>query len=563
MNRLHVRGCARMFVVAMCAMVCHVARSSEADNALIKVDTGWLRGTATSQDRTFLNIPFAQPPIGALRWAAPQLPAAWAGERDATHEAPACPQSAGSLSQRSETEDCLYLNVYAPAPAVSAATTTANLPVIVFVHGGGNVSGAARDFDGRALATRANVLVVTTNYRLGALGWLALPALHDASPTLNFGVQDVQAALKWVQRNIAQFGGDPARVTLSGESAGGVQVWSNLISPGAKGLFHRAIVESANVVGPMSLTPTLDVAYANGQRYAQTLGCPQGPQQLECMRAKPVGEIIDASKTSDDFRQTNSTLWPAVIDKEVIPDWGYNLLKAGSFARMPMLIGANRDEGRLLVALAFQIPTGMAPSEADYQAALKSLTSVAGSGNTGQSAAGIIGGLYTSRHYGSPNNALGAVLTDMLFACPTHTSVQTGSSKTPVYAYEFQDRTAPTAPAGLSGPEKSGAYHSAELLYLFTVKGVPELNAEQKLLSEQMQKYWGNFAATGDPNIGSAGTGLPKWPRFTGLAAPYRALKLGGASGTLTLGAYSSEHQCWFWNLVFGSPKPPVLPASP
>ncbi len=268
---------------------------------------GAVRGTVAGGTDEFLGIPYAAPPVGPLRWRPPQPADRWHGVRDATTFAPHCPQQASPFGVASVSEDCLYLNVFAPA----GGRPGGGRPVMVWIHGGALVTGESDDYDPAKLVSNGTV-VVTINYRLGALGFLAHPALADrpGGPSGNYGLMDQQAALRWVQRNIRQFGGDPRNVTIFGESAGGLSVLSQLDSPGADGLFQRAIVQS----GAYNLTQTpLATAEAAGEAFAATAGC--ASQTAACLfrRSWPARTPRDIPRTwtARCSGSPSGPLWPA------------------------------------------------------------------------------------------------------------------------------------------------------------------------------------------------------------------------------------------------------------
>ena len=295
---------------------------------------GAVRGMAAGRTDEFLGIPYAAPPVGRLRWRPPQPPARWPGVRDATQFAPHCPQPASPFGLASTSEDCLYLNVFTPAAARHAGGR--GRPVMVWIHGGALITGESNDYNPAGLVRRG-VIVVTINYRLGALGFLAHPALaaRPGGPSGNYGLMDQQAALRWVQRNIRNFGGDPRNVTIFGESAGGLSVLSQLASPGARGLFSRAIVES----GSYNLTQApLATAEAAGEAFAAKAGCPS--QTAACLRSLPVSTILD----NEDFSG-----YTPDIDGRVLTQSLKTAFASGQFNRVPVINGTNHDEWRLFV----------------------------------------------------------------------------------------------------------------------------------------------------------------------------------------------------------------------
>src|SRR5215469_3747471 len=301
---------------------------------VVSIADGQLRGKQVGSTYTYLGIPYAAAPVGPLRWQPPQPPQRWRGTRAATHFAPHCPQPAGVFGHPSTSEDCLYLNVFRPAKQVSS-----KLPVMVWIHGGGFVGGESDDYNPTALVAD-DVIVVTINYRLGALGFLAHPALasHPGGPAGDYGLMDQQAALRWVKENIRAFGGNPANVTIFGESAGGQSVLLQLISPTARGLFAKAIAESG---GYAQYPVTLASAEAQGQAFATKAGC--ADQTAKCLRSLPVATILA------DQNQSGAS---ADIDGLVLTEPLKQALASGNFSHVPVIDGSNHDEWRLFVALA-------------------------------------------------------------------------------------------------------------------------------------------------------------------------------------------------------------------
>ena len=378
---------------------------------------GAVRGRAAAAGQEFLGIPYAAPPVGALRWQPPRPAAPWHGTRAATSYAPHCPQPPGSFGRASTSEDCLYLNVFTPA-----ANKARNLPVMVWVHGGSLRTGESDDYNPAGLV-RDGVVVVTINYRLGALGFLADSALasHPGGPSGNYGLMDQQAALRWVQRNIRGFGGNPGDVTLFGESAGGLSTLAQLVSPGARGLFQRAIVES----GTYQLTQQpLAAAESAGKTFAAKAGCVSNT--VACLRRLPVSTIL-----ADD----DPSGYTPDVDGAVLAQSIKTALSDGQFNRVPVVIGTNHDEYRLFVA-AFQF-LGARVTAANYQSMIASTLAVSAA------IAGAIAAQYPLSRYPSPPVALGAVGTDAIFACHALTAEESLARYVPTYAYEFNDENAP------------------------------------------------------------------------------------------------------------------------
>jgi len=473
---------------------------------------GAVRGKAVAATDEYLGIPYAAPPVGALRWQPPRPAAPWPGVRPATSYAPHCPQPSSPFGAASTSEDCLYLNVFAPAGA-----RTGHLPVMVWVHGGSLRTGESNDYNPAGLVGDG-VVVVTINYRLGALGFLADAALasRPGGPSGNYGLMDQQAALRWVQRNIRGFGGDPGDVTLFGESAGGLSTLSQLASPGARGLFQRAIVES----GTYQLTqPSLAAAEAAGRAFAAKAGC--AASTAACLRRLPVATIL---------ADENPVGYTPDIDGAVLTQSVKTALASGRFNRVPVMIGTNHDEYRLFVA-AFQF-VGEQVTAANYQSMIASTLGVP------PAVASRIAAQYPLSRYPSPPVALGAVGTDAIFACHALTAETSLARYVPVYAYEFNDENAPELflpPAGFP----YGAAHASELPYLFGPATVPQpgpFSQAQRQLAAAMKQDWTNLAKTGVPASG--------WPRFSG--ASQRMLSL-VPPRPRTETDFAAQHHCAFW----------------
>ena len=472
---------------------------------------GLVQGTTTTAATDeFLGIPYAAPPVGQLRWQPPQPAARWSGIRQATAYAPHCAQTAASVgSTPSSSEDCLYLNVFTPAHA------TGRLPVMVWIHGGALVTGASDLYDPTGLV-QDGAVVVTINYRLGALGFLAHPALTDSpsGASGDYGLMDQQAALKWVQRNAGRFGGDADNVTIFGESAGGLSVLSQLASPGAHGLFEHGIVESGSY-NPVQ--QTLGQAETAGEAFATKAGC--ADQTAACLRALPLATIL--------ADQDNGGYTPD-IDGRVLPRQLSTAFSTGQFNRVPVVDGTNHDEWLLFVGI--QTLEGNPVTAANYVAQIQGTLGV----TAAQAAA--IAAEYPLSAYASPPLALGAVGTDAIFACNALNIDRTLAHYVPTYAYEFNDPNPPQLflpPVGFP----TGDYHASELPYLFGIaSGV--LSPGQAQLSATMRHYWTDFAARGFP-------GTPFWPRFRSgaiqsLTEPSPAPETG----------FAADHHCAFWSAL-------------
>ena len=517
----------------------------------IETVEGPIQGFAKGGVNEFLGVPYAQPPVGDMRWRPPVTHAPWTGVLQAKAFGPACAQvtTLGVFAgPANENEDCLYLNVFMPNVPPFAGQ---KLPVLVWIHGGGLFDGASNDYDATALATKGPMVVVTLNYRLGLFGFLAHPALDgDGHPFANYGLLDQQASLAWVNRNIDRFGGDKNNVTLAGQSAGARSVIANLTSPFAKNLFQRAILESGGYAG---FAP-LPFAESKGRDFAVAAGCGSGasPTVAKCLRALPAARVMALSGTAS----VNAPYVTGfIVDGEVLPLREMGALQGGHFNHVPVLNGSVRDEGNFFIAISeyFSGPPRMARGKADYDTAVTKIYK-GNAGPLGSPPAYPTGTVkkvlaqYPVDAYASPQLALSAVLTDPMVCRARHLN-QILAGQVPVYAYEFDDRTAPAY-----FPEMPGfvpyAYHTSDLQYLFPLyhggnAGVSHpLSPRQRALSDQIVAGWANFARTGNPN----GTAGRPWPRFEN--KPTRPAYLSEnipALSTLSDEQYSARHHCEFW----------------
>jgi para-nitrobenzyl esterase len=517
--------------------------------------SGTVQGSPHSSGtmKQFLGIPYAAPPVGELRWKAPTPPAAWTGVRPATSYGSHCPQRdttpLSAYGTPGGQEDCLYLNVFTP-------TARGPHPVLVWIHGGAFQYGRGLGYTPVRL-TQQGVVVVTINYRLGALGFLAHPALADANGRSgNYGVMDQTFALQWVKNNIGNFGGDPSNITIAGQSAGAASVLTQLNTPTAINLFQKAVLQS----GPVTEQPTLAEAQfgraaapgvtriMGGVEVAETrFGCPNDANAATCLRGKTVAEII-ASQPSETFSATNSP----VVDGAYLLRGNQAAVNGNLLAsKVPVLIGNTTDEYTSLLAgeetaannvgvtSAANLKPPTDPTYVPMLATDAALTSRL-TATFGPTLAPIVAARYPVANYsGSRPLALSAAVTDSLFACGTRRAAKAlAASGVPVYAYEFNDPNAPMAlqPA-VSFPFKS--YHAAEIQYLFDLPSTAQLNGAQRALSDQMVLYWAQFikSRNGDPN-GAAGN--PAWPRYSGTESMLRFAP--GAVASFT--DFKTLHQC-------------------
>lgn len=468
----------------------------------VKVSSGWLQGQRHDGLDIYKGIPFAKPPLGALRWRAPQPSEAWDGVRAAEEFAPAPMQAPlpfeapGWQTPESMSEDCLYLNIWAPAePRLPQP-----LPVMVWFYGGAFRAGCASAplYRGDQLA-RKDVVVVTFNYRVGALGFLGHPELSRESSdgvSGNYGLLDQIAALRWVQDNIAAFGGDPANVTVFGESAGAMAIHLLSLSPQAKGLFHRVIAQSGACFAPARRPASrtalpgenlqfLTDALEQGSAFAQGLGA-AALDQLRSLPAKRIAQANDAGSS-----------WP-VIDGWLVPDDIHSRYERGDVPDLPMLLGFNADEGVMFAPPAITAERFRAYVAQRYGRHAGALLQAYPADGDEQALA-----------------SLRALTGDSLFGWPiwTWARLQSQATSSGVYLYAFEHR--PPYPAL---PRYSGvkAMHGAEIAYVFQhlLPADWAWTGHDHELSEALACYWTQFARSGNPNDPARSAGLPLWPRY-------------------------------------------------
>jgi carboxylesterase type B len=461
--------------------------------------SGKVAGQAVGDDgvvRVYRGIPYAAPPVGELRWRPPKPPRPWQGVLQATEFGAPCLQLGrpDRPPMAGQSEDCLFLNVW-----TTAETVDAGLPVMVWIHGGGLNNGTAR-IDGEAFA-RSGVVLVAVSYRLNVFGFFAHPALSTDSEhgvSGNYGFLDQLAALRWVRDNIAAFGGDPANVTVFGESAGGTSVHVLLASPLSEGLFHRAISESAwitpSIFRPLRSTEKATGAEAIGERVARLLldgDVEDPPAELRSMPAEALRDALLASRgvlyTDGPNEPPRSTPFPVAVDGFVLPDDPVKVFRAGTQLDVPLIVGFNADEGALYV-----ITQGFRSLE-DYVAARRA--------TFGPHAERLLE-LYPAADVDEMRLAVKEYVTDTWYAHGARIMMR-GMARVPSKAFMYHfTRPSPVRPA-------LGAHHAAEIPYVFgnLSDSYGEVDRE---LARTMHAYWVNFARTGDPN----GEELPEWPAY-------------------------------------------------
>jgi para-nitrobenzyl esterase len=521
-------------VLAACAIAAMCMASGAFAASATKTDRGRVQGVETPTLTKFLGIPYAAPPVGDLRWRPPQPHARWKGRLDASQFGNHCPQPASPFGRPSTTEDCLYLNVFTPNGKNGKGPDKGRKkqhPVMVWIHGGALAVGESDDYDPTKLVEKGTV-VVTLNYRLGTLGFLADPALSSESGyqgSGNYGLMDQQAALRWVKRNIARFGGDPDNVTIFGESAGGLSVHAHLVSPLSAGLFDRGIAQS----GAYALDiPSLASAEASGTKFAQSYGCTDPAAEAACLRAISVPNVLATQPT------TTGSVLPNV-DGRVLPQSIKTALDSGQFNRVPVVEGSTHDEFSLFAATNVEFVFGVLPASFYPTVAGIFLNTV----GLRASPAAVLAQYPIANYQQSVGRALTAIGTDALFACPGRRAAQSLSKFVPTFAYEFND---PNAPQLFVGPASFpyGAYHGSEVQYLFDIPnqtGAPALNADQQTLADTMRRYWTQFAGSGSPNSGAT----PFWPGYSVTGDTYQSLT--PPSPVSTTG-FAADHKCAFWD---------------
>jgi para-nitrobenzyl esterase len=489
----------------------------------VRTDAGLVEGgiSSDSRVRVFKGIPYSAPPVGSLRWKAPQPVTPWKETLKATEFGPRCMQARifadMIFRDKGVSEDCLNLNVWTPVKS-----SKKRLPVMVWIYGGGFQAGAASEprQDGENLAKKG-VVVVSFNYRLGVFGFLSHPELTKESgvnASGNYGLMDQVAALRWVQKNIAAFGGDPKKVTIFGESAGSFSVSALMASPLAQGLFQRAIGESGAffTAGDQTLSQR---ALAQSEELGVKFVTSAGANSVAELRAKSADEVLRAALQGQPFRFSPN------IDGYFLPKDVYSIYAEGKQSHVPLLAGWNADEIRGGIVLAREKPTAKSFSEqlrarfGDNADTLLKLYPANSDEEALESAAEFAGDMF------------------ICYATWKWIEMQYETGNSPVYRYSF-DRDIPVAPDtkvnGAPATSKDiGARHAGEIEYVFgALKSVANVSWEPEdwKLSDLIMSYWSNFAKTGDPN----GPGLPKWPRYDKRGG-YQVMHLVGA------GAHSSS----------------------
>lgn len=502
---------------------------SNSNSQIVNTQFGQIQGAMNGNVFQFLGIPFAKPPVNTLRWKAPQNPDSWTNVLSTTNFPPVCPQKNfeqdGTTYTLEGNEDCLYLNIWTPQ------VTNPNLPVLVFIHGGGNqqgssseVNGGTQMFFGKNMAERGNAVIVTIQYRLGPLGFLVHPGLEAENTNNvsgNYAVLDQVLALQWVQNNIASFGGDASKVMIFGESAGGINLGNLLTTPLATGLFQRACIQSA-----VPLIDNYSNSESNGINYVNsftTIGT--DIDKINYMRTLTSDALVanESAPLSGGAVQSN---WKAVVDGYVFNDFPFQNFQNGTFNKVPLIIGSNSEE------MSLSAPATVYPSMVNLlinsivpSALQPTAHSLYPSGTTNEEA----------------RESYVAILTDSQFTATTRRTAQCVSvnQNEPVWRYFF------TYKHSIPALVPYGSYHGMELFFVFnnwenaTLGSGSLFTANDAAVQDAMLDYWVNFANTGNPN----GSGLESWPQYNGVTDCY--LEINQNPNGVQCGLRTLESNLW------------------
>ena len=525
---------------------------------VVQTTDGAVRGNVQDKVNVFLGIPYAAPPVGELRWKPPQPAVRWSGTRDASRYASSCAQVttfgvfAGPTSVE---EDCLYLNIFTTA----TGRAEKKKPVFVWFHGGGNIDGASNDYDGSKLATGgpdgSETVVVTLNYRLGMFGIFSHPAIDKGELVGNYNILDQQAALRWVQRNIAAFGGDPANVTIGGQSAGNGDTGSHMISPLSAGLFHRSILQSSP--GFIAWLPTKDATTKLGTAFAAAAGCTGADAAVAaCLRTLSTARILQVQGTLKAGNPYH-TNYP-YVDGTIIPITPEEAWSSGRFNRVPVLGGATRDEVTFFNGIPQYFagpPQAPMVTPANYSA-MTAPGQLCIFCNIERRMPPGIAELYPLSDHGDDAMLAYQRIGSDAAKCRELHVLEKLQAHVPVYAYDFSYQNAPYYFPKMPG-FKPLAAHTIDIQFLFPgfhgghlgvnvdqQTGMPrELDAAETKLSDVMVAAWTRFAATGNPN----GSGDAPWPRFRpGATGQYFVQDIPVA--TRTVAQVRSAHRCDFFD---------------
>ncbi|XP_029008498.1 carboxylesterase 3 [Betta splendens] len=532
----------RRVLLIVCLLQVAQATPVGPGDPVVSVKNGQIRGgfvPVKGTDRRvkqYLGIPFARPPVGPLRLAAPQEAEPWEGERDGTRQPPMCVQDVEIVVNVSRvmsivftppeiSEDCLYLNIYTPAEA----TPDDKLPVMVWIHGGGLAMGAASQYDGAPLAAYENIITVIIQYRLGFLGFLSTGDQHARG---NWGFLDQLAALRWVRDNIQAFGGDPQRVTVAGESAGGISASILTLSPQASGLFQRAIFQSgvATLVSQASSNPL-----AHAEIIANLTGCDHSSTEglVQCLRGKTTAALTDATKKMKIYLG-------AAVDGVILKDTAEELLKRKELLKVPVLMGITNHEFGWILPQSFAPPGWVNGMSRESVLPVMNMFNPAGASHANS----IIADEYLkdAKTPEEIRDGFTEIIGDLLMALPViKVAGYHADAGAPVYLYEFIYRAALHQQ---NRPSFVKADHADDVGFMFGgcfwaghIKIIGNITKDDERFCRTMMGYWANFARTGSPN----GAGLVSWPQYDNQKQDYMELGL-----TPTVKQKLKEHRVHF-----------------
>ncbi|GAA2126345.1 carboxylesterase/lipase family protein [Glycomyces algeriensis] len=489
------------------------ANAAASAPTLVDTELGALQGAAAEGVRSWLGVPYAAPPVDELRWASPEPAEPWEGVREATEFGNACAQGSAPMPGiPSIHEDCLYLNVYSPD------SKRDDLPVMVWFHGGGNSYGAAEQYDPSRLVTDGKTVVVTVNYRQGVFGSFAHPALDEGGETTsgNYGLEDQQAAMRWVRENAEAFGGSGDNVTIFGESGGGFDVCAHLTSPTSEGLFDKAIMQSAPCASPWA--PSREEGQDRDIAVAEQLKCTDLDEAEACLRALKPEDLNAATANVQEFQPVDGG--------PVMPVATADAIASGAVNDVPVLTGINRDENQLMTG-GMEVLTGHVMTADEYYPALEAAF-------PGQ--ADAVAAQYPLSDYENPAKALAAAQTDAYWAANLSATVDVLAEQVPTYAYEMSASSTPYFNDFQAPSWEMDAFHMVDVAFLFDTTIFAERSAEVEPLADRMVKAWSTFARTGDPD------GRGRWTEADG-GDRVRQLTPEGAR-TID---FADEHHLEFW----------------
>ena len=512
------------FAAALIAVGVAAETQSGSAGVLVRTRQGMVAGLTVGKVEQFRGVPYAAPPLGDLRWRAPLPPKLYSGTLQAGKFPAPCVQGRAATDLPAPSEDCLYLNLYRPAGSKEGK----KMPVLIYFHGGGFAAGTGSARDGVELAAGNDMIVIMPNYRLGSFGWLGLSQLDaetaNGSSSGNYGLLDMLASLRWIQDNIAAFGGDRENVTIAGTSAGGIAVCALMTARLHERLFQRAIIESGECTPTSAYIIGHEAALLQGARFAAKVGCSDPKAFASCLRSKPASTLLSASE--------GLGMFTANIGGSLMPRAPLEAIASGEMERLPVIVGANHDEQKRNPVQT----TGFPATAQTYEKYLKDAFGPL---------APIVAAEYPPSAFADPAYAAGAAASDSgipngIGVCPMLTELGGALAKaTQTFAYELND------PRGSGMPDSNGfelgSMHTAEIGFLYAEIKPGSRTPEQTQLAARMQHYWATFARNGRPKDGAS-----EWPTLQSGSGNILRFQPGG-DVTVPAGMVSAEHHCDFW----------------